>query len=79
MIVKGLLILISSAILIKILIIKSNHNELIQMWISNNYSTENMFGISEEERKIISSIKKLGIFFFILFLMLFIVFAASVA
>jgi hypothetical protein len=78
MILKGLLILILAALLIKILIIKSNNSALISLWISENYSTKNMFGISDTEKKIISSIKKLAIFFFIIFGILFLTFADSV-
>ncbi|MEP4779626.1 MAG: hypothetical protein ABJZ18_01485, partial [Algibacter sp.] len=71
MILKGILILILAALLIKILIIKSTNNELINLWVSENYSTKNMFGISNTEKKTISLIKKLVIFFFIIFGILF--------
>ena len=78
MILKGLLILILAALLIKILIIKSSNSELISLWISENYSTKNMFGISDSEKKTISLVKKLAIFFFIIFGILFLAFADSV-
>ncbi len=78
MIFKGILMLILAAIMIKILIIKSKHSELINLWISENYSTKNMFGLSDQEKRTISLIKKLGLSFFIIFGLLFLTFANSV-
>lgn len=66
-----LLAILLAIILIKMLILKSNNEELFSNWVSNSFEINKMYNLSDDERKVLKLIKRLGIIFFIVFLFLF--------
>lgn len=77
MLFKLLLFIILGVIMVKILILISKNRGLFDCWCENDYNTNKMYGISEKERKILITLKRLAILFFGVFFLFFLVFASD--
>ena len=74
---RTILTFVLAAIMVKMFLLKSNNRELMNLWISENFRTNNMVGMTAKEKKVISLMKRLAILFFIIFFITFLMIAES--
>ncbi len=75
--IKILLIILLIALLAKLLILRSKHEELFNYWANSNFDINKMYSLSTDEKKVLNLLKRLGILFFIGCFILFLIFAPS--